>query len=216
MVSNTPEDAEGVPRSLARAVVLLREARTFTDSSLVRECQAGDSTAFDEIVRRYKDRVCAFLYRFLGDREDALDVAQEVFVRAYRGIDGFRGSARIYTWLYSIAANLARNRLRDRGRKGRDQVVSLEALALSAASDAASTHATPRDAAERNEFHETLQQCLEELPEHCRLAFVLRTFDDMSYDEIGEVLGCPSGTVKSRIHQARQLLRERLRGISVA
>ena len=107
-------------------MVLLREARARSDAGLVEECRSGDLTAFDELVRRYKDRVYNVVYRFLGNREDALDVAQETFVRAYRGITEFRGHAQVYTWLYSIAANLARNRLRDGSRRGRDKGTSIE------------------------------------------------------------------------------------------
>ena len=192
--------------------MLLREARARSDAGLVEECRNGDSTAFDELVRRHKDRVYHVVYRFLGNREDALDVAQETFVRAYRGIAEFKGRAQVYTWLHSIAANLARNRLRDGARKGRDQGAPLDALAPSAVPR---TETTPRAAAERRELDEALQQCLNELPEHYRMAFVLRTFDDLSYDEIAQTLGCPAGTVKSRINQARTMLRERLERLAV-
>ncbi|HOZ45648.1 MAG TPA: sigma-70 family RNA polymerase sigma factor [Candidatus Hydrogenedentes bacterium] len=199
-------------------MVLLKEARRIPDTGLVAECQSGDSTAFDEIVRRYKDRVYNVVFRFLGNHEDALDVSQEVFVRAYSSIRKFKGDAKVYTWLYSIAANLSRNRLRDSGRKGRDQGTSLEALheaAPSVAQAASATLDTPREAAERSEMDEVLQRCLEELPDHYRMAFVLRTFEDLSYEEIADVMGCPPGTVKSRLNQARKLLRERLESLAV-
>lgn len=198
-------------------MVLLREARAHSDIGLVEECRKGDSSAFDELVRRYKDRVYGVVYRFLGNREDALDVSQEVFVRAYRGIDGFRGNAKVYTWLYSIAANLARNRLRDSGRLGRNMGTSLELLNESApgVADSMVQQTTPRENAITGETQEVLQQCLSELPEHYRLAFVLRTVEDLSYDEIAEVMGCPVGTVKSRLNQARQMLRDRLKELAV-
>jgi len=194
-------------------VVLLREARAHTDAGLVEECRKGDPSAFDEIVRRYKDRVYNVAYRFLGNREDALDVSQEVFVRAYSSIDSFRGAAQVYTWLYSIAANLARNRLRDGSRMGRDKGISLEALHENTPglADSHDAQHSPRDSAIASETQALLQACLGELPEHYRLAFVLRTFEDLSYEEIAEVMGCPVGTVKSRLNQARQMLRERLR-----
>jgi RNA polymerase sigma-70 factor (ECF subfamily) len=200
-------------------VVLLREARERSDLTLVEECRGGDATAFDELVRRYKDCVYNVVYRFVGNHEDALDVCQEVFMRAYRGVAGFRGSAKVYTWLYCIAANVARNRLRDGGRKGRDKGVSLDALEAAGAPAASqSPHPqceTPRAAAERHELDEMLQRCLNELPDHYRMAFVLRTFDDLSYEEIAEALGCPTGTVKSRISQARKMLRDRLEELAV-
>lgn len=182
------------------------------------ECRGGDASAFDELVRRYKDRVYNVVYRFVGNHEDALDVSQEVFVRAYRGIENYRGSAKVYTWLYSIAANLARNRLRDGRRKGRNLGTSLEAMAESGAGKpalAAMAEHDPRAHAERQELDEALQQCLDALPEHYRLAFVLRTFEDLSYEEIGQTLNCPIGTVKSRINQARKRLRERLEALAL-
>ena len=198
-------------------MVLLREARAHSDDGLLEECRKGDSTAFDELVRRYKDRVYNVVYRFLGNREDALDVSQEVFVRAYRGLEGFRGNARVYTWLYSIAANLARNRLRDSGRMGRNMGTSLEMLNESAPgiADSMAHQTTPRDNAIGDETQALLQRCLGELPEHCRTAFVLRTTEDLSYEEIAEIMGCPVGTVKSRLNQARQTLRDRLKELAV-
>jgi len=199
-------------------VVLLNEARGRSDTELVAACQQGDTTAFDEVVRRYKDRVYNVIYRFLGHHEDTLDVAQETFVRAYRGIEAFQGRSSVYTWLYAIAANLARNRMRDATRKGRGKATSLEALSAAApdvAQAATASRDTPRDAAERHELDALLQSCLEELPEHYRLPFVLRTFGDLSYAEMAEVMDCPPGTVKSRLNHARRLLRERLEALEV-
>lgn len=199
-------------------MVLLKEARTHSDVRLVEACQTGDASAFDELVRRYKDRLFNVVFRYLGDREDTLDVCQEAFVRAYRGIGGFQGKSKVYTWLCSIAVNLARNRLRDRGRRGRDKGMSLDALEASAPGvvrEAAASRHTPRDAAMGHELNEILQGCLEELPEPYRMTFVLRTFEDMSYDEIAEMMDCPAGTVKSRLNQARRLLRDRLKEMAV-
>lgn len=198
-------------------MVLLREAKQHSDTGLVAECLKGDSTAFDELVRRYKDRIYNVVYRFLGNHEDAQDAAQEVFIRAYRGLEGFKGDAKVYTWLYSIAANISRNRLRDGGRKGRDKGSSLEALEEKAAvgSVARERLDTPRTRAEAKELEEVLQTCLEELPDHYRMAFILRTYEDLSYEEIAEVMGCPAGTVKSRLNQARRMLRDRLSNLSI-
>ena len=198
--------------------MLLREARGHSDVGLLEKCRNGDASAFDELVRRHKDRIFNVLFRFLGNREDALDVSQEVFVRAYLGVAGFRGGAQVYTWLYSIAANLARNRLRDSGRKGRNMGTSLEALeesAPGAAQHAMSVVDSPRAAAEHHEMDALLQRCLNELPDHYRMTFVLRTVEDLSYEEIADAMGCPVGTVKSRLNQARGLLRDRLRELGV-
>lgn len=190
-----------------------RDARKQTDDALLEACRDGDGTAFDELVRRNQDRIYNLACRMLGSREDALDLTQEVFVRAYGAIHGFRGASQVSTWMYRIAVNLARNRLRDRGRKGRNMGESLDQLRESApamAEQATASPVTPRDTAERAELAEALQQCLNELPETYRTVFVLRTVDELRYDEIAEVLDIPSGTVKSRLNQARRLLHAQL------
>jgi RNA polymerase sigma-70 factor (ECF subfamily) len=196
-------------RELVTIVELVKERQDNADAQLAAACRAGEPGAFSELVRLYRDRVYSVAYRFLGDHEDAQDVAQEVFVRAYRGIEGFQGNSKIFTWLYSIAGNLARNRIRDRHRKGRDNVTSLEGLeqaAPGAADRATQHHETPEAAASAQEMESILQACLVELPEHYRMVFVLRTFEQLSYDEIADTVGCPKGTVKSRLNQARSLL----------
>jgi len=197
---------------------LLTEQERDADVALIEECRSGDSSAFDAIVHRYKDRIYNVAYRFLGNHEDAQDVAQEVFVRAYRGIEGFKGDSKVYTWLYSIAGNLARNKLRDSKRKGRDMGVSLEELegrAPGAIQSFATTRETPEDAARKQETSDALQDCLQELPEHYRIVFVLRTFEELSYEEIADSVGCPKGTVKSRLNHARKFLHEALKARSI-
>ncbi len=192
-------------------MVILEETEPHSDDDLVRACREGEASAFEELVRRYKDRVYNVVYRYLGNHEDSLDVALEVFVRAYRNLDSFHGHAQVYTWLYSIAANASRNKLRDQSRKGRNKGVSLEALQESAPSvaQAATTNGvTPSHLAQKRELNEGLKACLEELPDTYRLPFVLRTFDQLSYSDIADTLDCPNGTVKSRLNQARKRLRD--------
>ncbi len=195
-------------------MVLLKEARSRSDADLVEQCQAGDDAAFDELVRRYKDRIYGVVFRFLGNRDDALDVAQEAFVRAYRGIHGYAGQASVSTWFFTIAANLARNRLRDQHRKGRDKSASLEATA-DGGSGIATTRETPRSLAQRRELEESLDACLDALPEAQRLVFVLRVFDGLRYEEIAACAGCAEGTVKSRLNQARRRLGDCLKARGV-
>ncbi|MFP4173646.1 MAG: sigma-70 family RNA polymerase sigma factor [Candidatus Hydrogenedentota bacterium] len=191
-------------------------ARDVSDTALAEACRRGDQGAFDTLVHRYKDRLYNLAYRYLGNREEALDLCQEVFIRAYRGLDGFQGTSQLYTWLHAIAVNLARNRLRDQTRKGRNQGVSLDALtAVGGEGVHPAAGAGPRSEAQSHELDEILQQCLDELPEVCRLAFVLRTVEGLSYEAIAEALECPKGTVKSRLNQARTLLRERLGALGV-
>ena len=193
-------------------MVLLKETNLESDGGLVEECRRGDPKAFDELVNRYKDRVFNAAFRFLGNHEDASDLCQEVFVRAYKAIDSFEGKAKVSTWLYSITLNLCRNRVRDSKRKGRDKGVSLELLQEHSPGRAdtigARVGASPSEAAARSELESALQTCLEALPDHYRMAFVLRTYEDLPYGEIASIMSCPSGTVKSRLNQARRLLRD--------
>jgi RNA polymerase sigma-70 factor (ECF subfamily) len=116
----------------------------------------------------------------------------------------------VCTWLHCIAANLARNRLRDGGRRGRNRGTSLEAMQESATGRAqfVSSEENPGTAAQRRELEAALVVCLEGLPDSYRMAFILRTFDNLSYGEIAEAVGCPEGTVKSRLNQARRRLRD--------
>jgi RNA polymerase sigma-70 factor (ECF subfamily) len=195
-------------------VELTKDTDPYSDSALIEDCRQGNPAAFDEFVRRFKDRVYRVVYRFVGNHEDAQDVAQEVFIRAYQGMSGFQGRAQAATWLHSIAANLARNRLRDRGRRGRDKVVRLDearAQREDAAGEWSSAQPNPEEAARGQELERAMQEILSTLPEHYRLVFVLRTFDQLNYDEIAEVAGCPRGTVKSRLNHARKQLYGKLK-----
>lgn len=195
---------------------VVQEKDPYSDTALVEDCQNGNPAAFDELVRRYKDRVYNVVYRFLGNHEDAQDVAQETFLKAYLGIRQFEGRSRVYTWLYSIAGNLARNRIRDGGRRGRNKTVSIDAERPDGRQrDFASGANTPEEAARARELDKVLQDALNELPEHYRLVFVLRTFEKLSYDEIADAAGCPTGTVKSRLNHARKQLHERLKAAAV-
>jgi RNA polymerase sigma-70 factor (ECF subfamily) len=194
----------------ATLTALDADTRADEDRALVERFRTGEEAAFDALVRRNQDRVYGLLWRMLGNREDALDLAQDTFVRAYRGIDGFRAEARFSTWVYGIALNLARNRLRDRTRKGRDCGVSLETLETDApgAVPAAATADCPRAAAEHGELAAALEACLEHLPETLRGAFALRVFEGLAYEEIADAMECPRGTVKSRLNDARRRLAE--------
>jgi len=195
-------------------VELTKDTDPYSDAALIDDCKQGNPAAFDEFVRRYKDRVYSVVYRFLGNHEDAQDVSQEVFLRAYQGLAGFEGRAKVFTWLYSIAGNLARNRLRDSGRRGRNKVVRLDqARAEREGTQGAwtSSEANPEENARGRELERGMQEALLTLPEHYRLVFVLRTFDRLNYDEIAEIAGCPKGTVKSRLNHARKQLHTRLK-----
>jgi RNA polymerase sigma-70 factor (ECF subfamily) len=195
-------------------VELTKDTDPYSDTALIEDCKQGNPAAFDEFVRRYKDRVYCVVYRFLGNHEDAQDVSQEVFLRAYQGLSQFEGRSKVYTWLYTIAGNLARNRLRDSGRRGRNKIVRLDearAEREGAQGAWASAEANPEESARGHELEKAMQEVLLTLPEHYRLVFALRTFDRLNYDEIAEIAGCPRGTVKSRLNHARKQLHARLK-----
>lgn len=189
-------------------VETIKETDPYSDAALVDDCKSGNPAAFDELVRRYKDRVYHVVYRFVGNHEDAQDLSQEVFLRAHQSLAQFEGRSKIYTWLYSIAGNLARNRLRDGGRRGRDKVVRLDEMRAEREQAAVPN---PEQAARGREMEAAMQEALLTLPEHYRIVFVLRTVDRLSYDEIAEIVGCPKGTVKSRLNYARGQLYARLK-----
>ncbi len=200
--------------SRVTTVELIEQEESVSDAAVVEAFRNGDRAAFDDVVRRYKDRIYNVVYRYLGNHEDAQDVAQEAFVRAYQKLGQFEGRAKLSTWLHSIAANLAKNRVRDRSRKGRNKGVSLDAAREDRPGTAerwVGTNATPEHLARQRESEAALQEALNELPAPYRLVFVLRTFDGLSYDEIAAVAECPKGTVKSRLNHARTTLHNRLR-----
>jgi len=185
------------------------------DSTVIAAHLAGDPHAFAVLVRRYKDRVYAAAFRIVHDADDAAEVTQDTFVRAYRKLADFRGDSGLYTWLYRIATNLARNRLRDKTRKGRGQGVSLEAMTAEHPRQAQALLAatvTPGDAASAEELRAMLRACLAALPEHYREAFVLRVQEGMDYAGIAAALDIARGTVKSRMNTARKQLAECLGG----
>lgn len=183
------------------------------DRELVRKVQAGDAGAFDELVLRYQDRIFNLVYRKLGRYEDARDTAQEVFVRAYRGLAAFKGDSQFFTWLFRIALNTTFTQRRRIGRQHDLVPASLDA----ARGDDGDDPADPPDPgegpprlAEGSEEARAVREAIDELPEEPRTLIVLKDIEGMRYEEIAEVLEMPVGSVKSKLHRARQALKERL------
>jgi RNA polymerase sigma-70 factor, ECF subfamily len=168
-----------------------------------------DEAAFNELVRRHQGPVFRLLERMLGNSAEAEDVAQDVFVSAFKAIDGFRGDSALGTWLYRIAANHGKNRLKYLARRGKTGVRELDeqAAAVSAAADARPI--TPVEQVESQEAQGHLQQAFASLDEEQRLLLSLRDMENMSYEEIRQVTELPIGTVKSKLHRARLALHER-------
>ncbi len=184
------------------------------DEVLIERCRNGDLDAFEPLVEKYRERVWRLAYNYLRDREEAWDVAQEAFVRAWQALPSFRGQSAFYTWLYRIVMNVAADRGRQRGARGRafgtervpeedwDRVMLDQGEA-------------PDDLARRVEERERIDRALEALPEHHRTIIMLSDLEGLSYKEIAEVLHIPMGTVMSRLHNARKRLKDVLGPILV-
>ncbi len=181
----------------------MREAEAGDAPRFLDRLRAGDAPAFEELVMTYQHRVFGVALRMLGNRAEAEDVAQEAFVRAHRALGGFRGDAKLSTWLYAITSRLCLNRLasgeRRMARQGEDALLRL--------SDAGPR---PDAALERRELETALGRAIAELPEDRRIVVVLRDLEGLSYEEIAQVLELELGTVRSRLHRARAELKEKL------
>jgi RNA polymerase sigma-70 factor (ECF subfamily) len=183
-----------------------------SDWELVQRARTGDRDAFRELVERYQRKIAALALGMLRNREDALDIVQETFTKAYQNLDRFKGDAAFYTWVYRIAFNLCV----DQQRRGAKE----PQLTLDAEEDGRPTHQLPagepqpdepfaraRDA----EIARRVQAAIRELTPDHRAVILLRELEGLSYAEISQVLQCPKGTVMSRLHYARRQLQQRLR-----
>jgi len=182
---------------------------------LVRRLQQRDERAFEEIVRLYQHKVFNLLYRMLGNSDEAEEVAQEVFVTVFKAIDSFRGEAKFSTWLYRIAANHSKNRLKYLGRRSYKSTGELDEAAEREAQDAQPSSMRPHvdgpDAVlEGLELERAVQSGIAKLEEEHRVLIILRDVEDLSYEEIAAITGLELGTVKSRLHRARLQLKEHL------
>lgn len=179
------------------------------DCELVDRWQSGDEGAFHELIRRHERRVFRLLFRMMGNKEEAEDVAQEAFLSLHRHGHQFRREARFSTFVYRVAANAALNRRRTLGRN-RNRVSELK-VSQEAGFDLPPAPRDPEDAAVGSEVRDRVQEALLELPDDLRVAVLLYDIEGQSYQEVARALGIPEGTVKSRIHRARSALRVQLR-----
>lgn len=181
------------------------------EATLVQRCAARDEVACAELVGEHQRMVVQLAVNLLDDRNEALDVSQEVFLRVFRTIHRFRGQSSLRTWIYRIAVNQARNRHRFWRRRRRADQVSLEDHVSLHGELVSTRQATPERELAQKELGDRLQRALNNLPFDQRTAIVLREVDGLSYDEIAFSLGVAIGTVKSRLTRARQALRLELR-----
>jgi RNA polymerase sigma-70 factor (ECF subfamily) len=180
-----------------------------TDEELVARATAGDVDSFNQLVSRWERTIFALAYRTLGREEDARDVVQEAFLRAYRGLRGFKGEAKFSSWLYRITLNLCRDWIR---RERRAPVVQPPEGAD--AVDLADAQAAPTESVEelvsRRELSQAVAKAMAELPEEQRTAILLKEYHGLTFQEIADQLGCPLSTVKTRLYQGLSVLRRRL------
>ena len=178
------------------------------DAVLVARCQKDDCQAFDEIVARYKDGIYNYVWRMVSNREDAEDLAQEVFVRAFAAIKTFRREANLRTWLYKIASNLCVDKYRRAGLE-KQWIVPLERAQGDTVRplDLPDHTNDPKRCFERSELQAEVQKALLRLPDKLRSSIILYDIEGLSYEEIAETMACPIGTVKSRIFSARLRLK---------
>jgi len=173
-----------------------------TEASLIARAKAGDSVAFEQLSGAYADRIFMLLLRLLGDRGDAEDVAQEVMLRAWRAIGGFRGNSSYFTWLYRIAVNEANRALQRRARRPASVPIGPEELQLPG-----SGLDDPAVRAEIRELRVALLRALHDLPAELRIAIVLRDIEGLSTQDAAEIAGVSKAAFKSRLHQARLRVR---------
>jgi RNA polymerase sigma-70 factor, ECF subfamily len=185
-----------------------------TEAALIERCAAGDEDACAELVDEHQRFVYQLALHLLGDHNEALDLSQEVFLRVFRTIHRFRGQSALRTWIYRIAVNQARNRMRWWRRRRRGQQVSLDDhVRAHGELPTESSGASPDRVYRQREVAARIQEALAALPFDQRTAIVLREIDGLSYEEIAFSLGVAVGTVKSRLARARETLRGALRGI---
>src|SRR5256885_1859444 len=181
---------------------------TWTDEELVARSISGDSDSFNELVLRWERPIYALAYRHIGREEDARDVCQETFLRAYRALSGFRGQAKFSSWLYRIALNLCRDWVR---RERRAPVVQapedVDLLDLAAAREPSESI---EDLVARRSLAQSVERTMALLPEEQRTAIILKEYHGLTFQEIADLVGCPLSTVKTRLYQGLTVLRREL------
>ncbi len=177
-----------------------------TDADLLVAIATGDAHAFTELLRRFQDRVVNLVYRMVGNWDTALDLGQDAFLKIHRRAETFRPEGNAPSWILAVAVNVARDYLR-----GGKRILYLDRMDIAGDGNdgrGRSAPETPSEQLEREERRELVHRVLAELPEFPRTMLLLRDFENMSYQDISEILGCEVGTVKSRIHRARKQFEE--------
>ena len=181
-----------------------------SDAALVKRVQAGDKRAFDLLVLKYQSKIVNLVMRYLRDPDEANDVAQEAFLKAYRALPKFRGDSAFYTWLYRIAVNTAKNYLVAAKRRPVEYDLDLQDPEQYDMQARLKDIDSPEGVVLKDEVQKTIDKAIEALPEDLRTAIILRELEGMTYEEIAETMECPVGTVRSRIFRAREAISKRI------
>jgi RNA polymerase sigma-70 factor, ECF subfamily len=188
-----------------------RMSEAQVDELLVERVQKGDKRAFDLLINKYQHRIVSLVTRYVNDPSEAMDVAQEAFIKAYRAIDRFRGDSQFYTWLYRIAINTAKNWLVAKKRRPPSTDIDAADAEQYGLESRLREQGTPENELLREEIKNTVFDTIAALPEDLRTAIVLREMEGMSYEDIAVTMDCPIGTVRSRIFRAREAIDEKLK-----
>ncbi len=181
-----------------------------TDTELVKRVQKGDKGAFDVLVLKYQHKIVNLVMRYVRDQEQALDITQEAFIKAYRALPRFRGDSAFYTWLYRIAVNTAKNHLAAQRRRPLDVELDMQDPEQYDLHAKLKETDTPEGVTISQEVKRTVEKAIQGLPEDLRTAIILRELDGMSYEEIAQTMECPVGTVRSRIFRAREAISKKV------
>jgi RNA polymerase sigma-70 factor (ECF subfamily) len=207
-----PALLRGRPSDSALAGSQLVEFADQEEAQFIERLRSRDERAFNQFVELYEQRIFGLVYRMLGQRDEAEDLTQEVFVQVFKSVGEFRGEARLSTWVYRIAVNLCKNRAKYLSRRRAEAQqpfeASVEGTAWSQAKGVTlGEGSTPDHMLEAYQLQRIVQRCISQLDPDFREVLVLRDVEDLSYGEIGAITSLPDGTVKSRIHRARALLK---------
>lgn len=181
--------------------------RVDPDAELMLRLKGGEDLMLNELMTRWQQPLVAFVYRYIGHQADALDLAQETFVRVYQSRSRYTARSKFATWLFAIAANLCRNYLRRWKRGGGPATESFDA---DAAERVPSSDDSPDQATARSEVISTIKEVVNKLPHDLKTVILLYEYESLSYEEISSVLGCSSKAVEMKLYRARKLLREKL------
>ena len=182
---------------------------TWTDEELVARSKSGDMDSFNQLILRWERPIYALAYRVIGQEEDARDVAQETFLRAFRALPGFKGQAKFSSWIYRIALNLCRDWIRRKKRTPVSQVP--EDVDLSELAAERGPVESVEELVARRELSAVVEEAMALLPEEQRTAVILKEYHGMTFQEIADLQGCPLSTVKTRLYQGLSVLRKHLR-----